>query len=124
MIDGAFVIDAVAHGYNWTPENATDLRRQQRFVDQLYYLTADAVPKPWILDSEEERGRRDVLRRGGAPERDPVEVGLAHSGTSISGRTSGVSVRPGDTAFTRIACSPSSSAPHWLSIATPAFDAQ
>jgi hypothetical protein len=53
VIDDAFVIDAVAHGYNWTPENATDLRRQQQFVDQLYYLTADAVPKPWILDKEQ-----------------------------------------------------------------------
>ncbi len=35
MIDGAFVIDAVTHGYNFAPENSNDREPTTRLVDQL-----------------------------------------------------------------------------------------
>jgi predicted TIM-barrel fold metal-dependent hydrolase len=52
MIDGAFVIDAVTHGYNFAPENSNDPDMAQVLVDQLYGLTQNFVPDEWLLDKE------------------------------------------------------------------------
>lgn len=52
MIDGALVIDAVTHGYNFAPENSNDRDATSRVVDQLYGLTENIVPEEWLLDKE------------------------------------------------------------------------
>ena len=52
MLDGAFVIDAVAHGYHFAPENSTDPARTGQFVDQLYELTSASAPEGWMLEKE------------------------------------------------------------------------
>lgn len=52
MIDGAFVIDGVAHGYHFAPENSTDPERAEQLTDQLYELTAASAPEGWMLEKE------------------------------------------------------------------------
>jgi predicted TIM-barrel fold metal-dependent hydrolase len=52
MIDGAFVIDAVTHGYHFTPDNSNDPETTSVLVDQLYGLTTNFVPSEWLLDKE------------------------------------------------------------------------
>lgn len=54
MIGDAFVIDAVVHGYNFTPENAPGREKlQKEFVDDLYNGALQAVPAPHILPKEQ-----------------------------------------------------------------------
>ena len=52
MIDGAFVIDAVTHGYNFAPENSNDPELTGATVDQLYGLTATLFPEEWLLEKD------------------------------------------------------------------------
>jgi uncharacterized protein len=52
MIDGAFVIDAVTHGYNFAPENSNDPELTSSVVDQLYGLTTNFFPEEWLLEKE------------------------------------------------------------------------
>jgi len=46
------------------------------------------------------------------------------AGSSVSGDAVSVLIRPGSTEFTRMPCSPHSSAATFVSMSTPAFDAE
>jgi uncharacterized protein len=79
MIDGAFVIDAVTHGYNFAPENSTDPDTTQVLIDQLYGLEQNFVPDEWLLDKEQWiRGADPDLVASALFAESATDVGIYH----------------------------------------------
>jgi hypothetical protein len=53
MIDGQFVLDAVAHGYSQAAENQVDRRYGETTARQLYGMGAHYVPEGYLLPFEQ-----------------------------------------------------------------------